>query len=400
MNQSLLGSFCILAAALAPLTAQRVIGLERGAPNRLDHIDANTCRRTAVCVLPDPPMNAHAAPLGGTTFDSGTGRIYSSDGRDLVLTSTSCAEYCRVPIPATLPSITGLAYNKARRFLYSSHTDNRIRIWPGGACPTSPLGECSIPVPTGTNEVVTGIEFDNRVDPAFPGGRLFAVTSTGMLYVVHEPVPGSCGMICRTMLPACAPAFTTWQGLTYDPARRQLYVTDGTRLLVIREPASCGLTVVRCCTISSVTAPLSGLAWVSGAAAAIVGQPCADATCASCLPDIGSTGYPSVRNPDFAVTLENLRVGGVSTLVLAFGPPSSGLPLFCGRLWLDPTSPLLLSFPAPHGGGTSGCSATSTVPLGMFPSSTVDLPFTVQAVSLCPAGGLAMSAGLSFTVGS
>lgn len=376
----------------------QILGLERGAPVKLDHIATSDCKRTANCNLPTPPLDAHAAPLGGAVYDSVLGKIYTSDGRDIVLTNISCVETCRAPIPASYPAITGLGYNKFRSYLYSSHTDRKIRIWPGGSCPTSPLGECTINLPTGTDETITGIEFDGRVAAGYPNGRLFVLTNIGRLVIVHEPRPGSCGEICRTMLPTCAPAFATLQGLTYDPGRRYLYATDGKRLAVVKESGVCQLALVKCCDISSVDAALSGLAFRSGVNPGAVGLPCTDARCLGCLPGIFGFGAPSTLNPGFGFDLANLPVNGPTALFMTYGPPSPGIPLFCGKIWIDPASPLVLTFPVPVSGGSTPCSGKGKVPLGMFPPITAGLQFTVQAACVCN-GGLALSQGMTFEIG-
>jgi hypothetical protein len=401
--------FPVLFAAAA-LQAQpigdHIKGLERGAVVRLDSISTTSCNVLHNCVLP-APMDAHAVPLGGTTFDSIRGAEYSSDGGEIVLTDIACGRKCSVPIAAAFGRITGMANNKFRRHLYTGHTDNLIRIWdtrPDPGCPTSPLGQCRVNVQN-PGEVVTGLEFDNRVTATFPNGRLFVVTNLNNLFVLQQPDPvaGVCAEICRRPLPGQCTNYGRSQGLTYNPARRLLYATDGKLLLTVREASDCTLIYQNCCTVGGLQSELSGLGWYSGVVGPLVGVACGDIRCLGCRPDVGALGIPSVMNPSFQVTLNGLPNQSSTVLVLALGPAlTPGLPWACGNVHVNP-APLWLSFPVAATPGTSSCSARGSVPMGIFPPITVGLEFVVQSASVCqtPAGlGFALSAGLPFTIGA
>jgi hypothetical protein len=199
-----------MAVAQARIGAH-VIALDRGngpQPPRLHAIYGCTWRRA--CDLA-PPMSLHGVvvPEGGTTFDGTHGREWSSDGRDIVLTSRDCKQACSYRVDDTMPVVTGMAVNRSRGWLYTSHLDNVIRTWTDAAdCQLKLVAECPVKN-LASGEVVTGIEFDSRIDKDLPNGRLFCVTTRGYLIVLAEPNGPSCAEICRVTLPSCTPRFTT-----------------------------------------------------------------------------------------------------------------------------------------------------------------------------------------------
>ena len=394
----------LLLASAAAVPAQPLFDHVKGneiAGLTLDSINLTTCRVVHSCALP-APYTAHGAPLGGTVFDSVLGEEWTSDGTDIVRTRINCAADCFFTIPATMPRITGLGINKFRRYLYTAHTDNCIRIWDARTCQPPLLGLCRVNIPSFPVEMITGIEFDSRVSRTYADGRLFVVTGRNNLYVLEEPTPTHCVEICHLALPNCtANPIGGARGLTYNPGRRELIVTDGRNLLRVREASDCTLTLTSCCAVDGVASDLSGLAYYSGFIGPLVGLPCADGRC-GCPPAIGALGFASISNPDFRIVLSNLAPGSVSVLALTLAPMlPTPLPFACGSIYVNPL-PIWITLPIATSGGTQPCSWQGALPMGMFPATTGGLEFVVQAATLCPSSqgtGIGLSAALPFQIG-
>ncbi|MFO1050588.1 MAG: hypothetical protein U1F36_00070 [Planctomycetota bacterium] len=132
-----------------------------------------------------------------------------------------------------------------------------------------------------------------------------------------------------------------------------------------------------------------------------VGSSCTPAVaCASCpAVAIDPVGDAVTGNSAFALNLTDGPSGGVGVCLLGFGGAAvSPLPILCGQL--HPNLPLIdLGSVALAGSGI--CDGSGTVPLAIpNQSGLYGLFVTVQSVFLCPAGGLGLTHGLEFPIGS
>jgi hypothetical protein len=134
-----------------------------------------------------------------------------------------------------------------------------------------------------------------------------------------------------------------------------------------------------------------------------VGTNCSDAAiCAQC-PALALTpvGAAINGNLNFGFAIDNGPTNGLAACYLGFGSASpSPLPLLCGAVVL-PLQNGVHYFGTTTLLGTSSCDGAGSVPLPLVPvPSLLGVFLTVQALTLCPGGGLGLTHGIEFAIGS
>jgi hypothetical protein len=134
-----------------------------------------------------------------------------------------------------------------------------------------------------------------------------------------------------------------------------------------------------------------------------VGTTCSDqAICAQCSAlALTPVGAAINGNLNFGFAIDNGPTNGLAACYLGFGSASpSPLPLLCGAVVL-PLQNGVHFFGTTTLLGTSSCDGAGSVPLPLVPvPSLLGVFLTVQALTLCPGGGLGLTHGIEFAIGS
>lgn len=133
-----------------------------------------------------------------------------------------------------------------------------------------------------------------------------------------------------------------------------------------------------------------------------VGATCSDAVlCTQCPAlELAPNGPAIEGDQNFGFDLQNGPAGGVAALFLGLGTASTApAPLFCGSVVLPPL-PGIFHVGTTALTGTSTCDGSGSVALPLVPvPPLVGLFLTVQAITLCPGGGLGLTHGVEFVIG-
>jgi hypothetical protein len=131
-----------------------------------------------------------------------------------------------------------------------------------------------------------------------------------------------------------------------------------------------------------------------------VGSSCSEAVCTACpATTLAPIGDALAGNAGFGMSLQNGPANGIAAWFVGIGPTlPTPLPALCGAVympfpWIDVGVALL------PGAGTCDGAASIPVPLPAGPS-VVGTFVTAQSVFICPQGGLGLSHGIEFAVGS
>lgn len=132
-----------------------------------------------------------------------------------------------------------------------------------------------------------------------------------------------------------------------------------------------------------------------------VGTSCSDpAACITCpTVSLETVGQAVTGNTSFSLAIQNGPTGGIGAFYLGIGHPQTNpIPLFCGAVY--PQLPVLeLGIGFLTGTGTCDGAGSLAVPL---PNDPVffGLFVTAQSAFLCPAGGIGLTHGIEFPIGS
>jgi hypothetical protein len=131
-----------------------------------------------------------------------------------------------------------------------------------------------------------------------------------------------------------------------------------------------------------------------------VGSSCSEAVCTACpATTLAPIGDALAGNAGFGMSLQNGPTNGIAAWFVGIGPTlPTPLPALCGAVympfpWIDVGVALL------PGAGTCDGATSIPVPLPAGPS-VVGTFVTAQSVFICPQGGLGLSHGIEFAVGS
>lgn len=132
-----------------------------------------------------------------------------------------------------------------------------------------------------------------------------------------------------------------------------------------------------------------------------MGSSCFDAAGCTTCPGLSlePVGDALVGNSSFGLSLSNGPTGGAAIWFFGVGSPSvSPLPLLCGAVY--PQLPVLF-LPGAAITGTSACDGTAQLGLPIPSDPLLFGAFvTAQSLFLCPGGGLGLSHGIEFPIGS
>ncbi|MBL9078420.1 MAG: hypothetical protein JNL08_12995 [Planctomycetes bacterium] len=134
-----------------------------------------------------------------------------------------------------------------------------------------------------------------------------------------------------------------------------------------------------------------------------VGGNCTDPTvCPQCPAlELAPTGSAVEGNLNFGLGIDHGPAGGLAAFFVGLGSASTTpVPLFCGSVVL-PLQNAFFDVGAVALVGTSSCDGAGSVPLPLVPVPSLLGQFlTVQALTICPAGGLGLTHGIEFAIGS
>ncbi|MBL9076732.1 MAG: hypothetical protein JNL08_04465 [Planctomycetes bacterium] len=134
-----------------------------------------------------------------------------------------------------------------------------------------------------------------------------------------------------------------------------------------------------------------------------VGTTCADvALCPQCPAlELAPVGQAIEGNLNFAIGVDHGPANGIAAFFVGLGSASPApLPLFCGSVVL-PLQNAVVDIGATALTGSAACDGSGSVPLPLVPvPSLLGAFLTVQAITICPAGGLGLTHGIEFAVGS
>lgn len=131
-----------------------------------------------------------------------------------------------------------------------------------------------------------------------------------------------------------------------------------------------------------------------------VAASCMPATsCPACTAlELDTQGDALLGNTGFAIDLSGGPTGGIGLVYASIGHCQS-VPFECGTLVLDPSSAIDLGFALLGGVGSCGGSGTFSMPLPNLPALFGTF-LCAQGAVLCPAGGLGLTHGIQFPIGS
>ncbi len=252
-------------------------------------------------------------------------------------------------------------------------------------------------------DTVGRLVFVGATSPTLP-------TTPGNLIGVFPMLDGAawptvCPPICDFPVPDCVDAtgvairLGPITGLAYDACGEILCVCDNNytfvgKLSITLTPPACVYQVTHCCPNPSFdpVALTSARPWIGldkmPEPVTLHCVKCGTAACNSCMPQIGTIGYPSMGNPDFAVTLtglpDNFTTGVMAVNLGACTPPGFGIG-FCGPICVNTAIPSVFTFFLPVPGGGLGCTAGFTLGPLVIPNNPAlcNLTVSVQAIFEC-----------------
>ncbi len=185
-------------------------------------------------------------------------------------------------------------------------------------------------------------------------------------------------------------------GLAYDACSQTLCVCDVDYTFCgpfAFTPLGCSYTVTSCCPNPTfIPGAGSSRPWIGldkmPEPITLHCVKCGTLSCNGCTPTIGTKGYPSMGNPDFAVTLtglpDNYTTGVMAVNLGPCTPPGVGIG-FCGPICVNQTIPSVFVFFLPVPGGGAGCSASFTLGPLVIPINPAlcNLKVSVQAIFEC-----------------
>lgn len=133
-----------------------------------------------------------------------------------------------------------------------------------------------------------------------------------------------------------------------------------------------------------------------------VGSSCSDAVCASCpTTSLAPLGDAVEGNLAFGIGLSNGPANGAAGFYVGLGAASATpFPLLCGAVLL-PLQTAFFDVGATLLTGAGTCDGTGSIPLPLVPTPPLfGLFVTVQAITLCPQGGLGLTHAIEFPIGS
>jgi len=132
-----------------------------------------------------------------------------------------------------------------------------------------------------------------------------------------------------------------------------------------------------------------------------VGAACSEAVCLQCpATTLQPVGDALEGNLNFALAISNAEAGSLAGIFVGLGTASAPAPLWCGS-FLVPLQNAWFTLGIVSLQGTSGCDGAGSIAAPLVPTpSLFGLFLTVQAATLCPAGGFGLTPALEFPVGN
>lgn len=133
-----------------------------------------------------------------------------------------------------------------------------------------------------------------------------------------------------------------------------------------------------------------------------IGTSCSDPVCASCpTTTIAPIGDALEGNLTFGLGISNGPANGAAGFYVGLGSASPApFPLFCGSVLL-PLQTAFFDVGATLLPGTGTCDGSGSILLPLVPTPPLfGLFLTVQAITLCPQGGLGLTHAIEFAIGN
>ncbi|MEM7201922.1 MAG: hypothetical protein AAF628_16770 [Planctomycetota bacterium] len=390
--QRILAAASAAALLCAPLLAQpttpdRLIGLTTGGPVVTPQVSRQQLCQTPSLVCPTG-IASPSGHAGGAAYNALNASIWVTQGTRMEERRIAdCQLICSTPANLTLGAgsvATGLAICESRFQMLQLESvlgNAAVSVRHIRSCPPQVISVCSFNLPS-PRHLAGAVAVDDRNGRVFYATSVFGGLVSPQNTVLVARLDDPCNILCRFTVDSCdaTTRLGAIVGAAYDACSGALYFTDGTNTTCMREPSPattpCSFRSVRCC-------PTGGLlTWhgldIEPAHPRTVGSSCIGRNCPNCPNQaLVANGDPSVGNPGFSISGENLPAGMIFVLGVSPGRCQvPGLPFSCGRYVLGPRAIFL---PASMVGGMR-CDGQ------VLTSLPIPKDYSLCGLSLCAQG--------------